>query len=83
MPRIQLRRAAPLFLTALLAVAPLEEPPPLDVDQVIAWAAPQEGDLAHRAVDWLPAVIDGVIAGQRADRPIVLWLYFGGPLGDC
>lgn len=56
---------------------------PLDLDQVLAWAAPTERDLLHRQVDWHPAVIDGVLAAQAADRPLVLWLYFGGPLGDC
>lgn len=77
--------AAPLLVGLIGSSAPVasQSAPPLDVDQVIAWAAPTERDLAHRAVDWLPAVVDGVVAGQTQDKPIVLWLYFGGPLGDC
>lgn len=60
-----------------------QDAPPLDFEQVRAFAAPTERDLVHRQVDWLPAVVDGVAAAQQEDRPIVLWLYFGGPLGDC
>jgi hypothetical protein len=56
---------------------------PLDVDRVIALAAPTARDLVHRQVEWHGSVIDGVLAAQAADKPLLLWLYFGGPLGDC
>ncbi|MEZ5978868.1 MAG: hypothetical protein R3F34_11665 [Planctomycetota bacterium] len=56
---------------------------PLDVAAIAAYAAPSARDLVHRSVDWLPTALDGIVAAQAADKPIVLWLYFGGPLGDC
>jgi len=34
-------------------------------------------------VDWQENVFDGVTAGMKQDKPILLWLYFGGPLGNC
>jgi hypothetical protein len=76
-----LRSALALALVCLTGSA--QDAPPLDFEQVRAFAAPTERDLVHREVDWLPAVVDGVVAAQQQDRPIVLWLYFGGPLGDC
>lgn len=85
---LALGSAAPLQPVAPSAVAACEPKSPrrgepLDLDRTLAWAAPSERDLLHRQVDWHPAVIDGVLAAQAADRPLVLWLYFGGPLGDC
>jgi hypothetical protein len=32
-------------------------------------------------VDWLPTLWDGVIAGQKEDKPILLWAMNGHPLG--
>lgn len=34
-------------------------------------------------VDWKSTVLDGHNAGLKADKPILLWLYFGGPMGNC
>jgi hypothetical protein len=34
-------------------------------------------------VDWQDNVFDGVTEGMKQDKPILLWLYFGGPLGNC
>ncbi len=34
-------------------------------------------------VNWKENVLDGVVAGRAQDKPILLWLYFGGPLGNC
>lgn len=34
-------------------------------------------------VKWEETVFDGQVAGVKEDKPILLWLYFGGPLGNC
>ena len=34
-------------------------------------------------VDWKSNVLDGLVEATREDKPILLWLYFGGPLGNC
>ncbi len=34
-------------------------------------------------VNWHKTVLDGVVAATDQDKPILLWLYFGGPLGNC
>ncbi|MEO1855797.1 MAG: hypothetical protein ABGY95_00325 [Rubritalea sp.] len=34
-------------------------------------------------VDWHKTVFDGVVDATAQDKPILLWLYFGGPLGNC
>ena len=34
-------------------------------------------------VDWKDNVLDGVVDARTEDKPILLWLYFGGPLGNC
>ncbi len=34
-------------------------------------------------VDWKGNVLDGVVEARAQDKPILLWLYFGGPLGNC
>ena len=34
-------------------------------------------------VDWKRNVLDGVASARAEDKPILLWLYFGGPLGNC
>ena len=57
--------------------------PDFDPTDTIAWAAPTESDLLHRTVSWHDAVIDGVLDAQAQDKPLLLWLYFGGPLDDC
>jgi|GEM_PF-2177825 len=89
--------AAPLERARAAVLAPGQEPDDaapadareadasaeFDAADTIAWAAPSERDLLHRTVDWHAAVIDGVLEAQTEDKPLLLWLYFGGPLDDC
>lgn len=77
-----MNRFASFAIVGLIAFARGDETA-LDFEQVKEWAAPRAADLVHREVAWLPAVVDGVIAGEAQDKPLLLWLYFGGPLGDC
>lgn len=37
-------------------------------------------DLGYKTVDWLPTFWDGVMAAQKADKPILLWAMNGHPL---
>ncbi|MCC2667658.1 MAG: hypothetical protein K0Q72_129 [Armatimonadetes bacterium] len=41
------------------------------------------GDLRFQQVDWNERVLDGVVQAQKEDKPLVLWLYFGDPRGNC
>lgn len=41
------------------------------------------GDLRFQQVDWRDRVLDGVVQAQKEDKPLVLWLYFGDPRGNC
>ncbi len=41
------------------------------------------GDLGFQAVDWRATAYEGLLESQRADKPLLLWLYFGGPRGAC
>lgn len=51
--------------------------------RVHAYAAPSEKDLSFQSLDWKPSVFEGLQAAQRADKPILLWQYFGDPRGHC
>lgn len=41
---------------------------------------PKSDDLCYKTVDWLPTYWDGVMAAQKADKPILLWAMNGHPL---
>ena len=41
------------------------------------------GDLQFQAVDWHSTAYEGIRESQRTDKPLLLWLYFGGPRGAC
>ena len=41
---------------------------------------PKGDDLGYKTVDWLPTFWDGVMAAQKADKPILLWAMNGHPL---
>ena len=41
------------------------------------------GEQRFLEVDWQSTVLDGHNQGLKADKPILLWLYFGGPMGNC
>jgi hypothetical protein len=41
---------------------------------------PKADDLGYKTVDWLPTFWDGVMAAQKADKPILLWAMNGHPL---
>ncbi len=42
---------------------------------------PGEGDLAWQQIPWLTTFADGILAADRADKPVLLWTMNGHPLG--
>lgn len=42
-----------------------------------------EKETLYKSIDWKETVQEGQLAGQTADKPIMLWLYFGNPLANC
>jgi len=40
-------------------------------------------DKHYLTIPWEETVLDGVNAGQKADKPVLLWLYFGDGRGNC
>jgi hypothetical protein len=51
--------------------------------EVRAYATPTKRDLGFQTLDWKPTVLEGINEGNRLDKPILLWLYFGDPRGHC
>jgi len=41
---------------------------------------PKSAELCFATVNWLPTLWDGLIAAQKQDRPILLWVMNGHPL---
>ena len=41
---------------------------------------PKAAELCFETVHWLPTFWDGVMAAQKADKPILLWAMNGHPL---
>jgi hypothetical protein len=42
---------------------------------------PTAAELGWKTVSWIPAVWDGIVEGQKSDRPILMWIMNGHPLG--
>jgi len=82
-----MRRALALVLAVGLQAALLAAPPArlsdesyADVRKHVALSAV---DLRFQQLDWHDSVIKGVQQAQREDKPLLLWLYFGDPRGNC
>ena len=52
-------------------------------DRIKALVELRPGELQFQAVPWLSTAYEGIRASQREDKPLLLWLYFGGPRGAC
>lgn len=52
-------------------------------EEVRDYVVGQESDNNFLLVDWKDNVLDGQVAAVEEDKPLLLWLYFGGPLGAC
>ena len=42
---------------------------------------PQESDAAWQRIDWLPSYREGLETAAKAQKPILLWVMNGHPLG--
>ncbi|MEO1336651.1 MAG: hypothetical protein AAFV29_13455 [Myxococcota bacterium] len=40
-------------------------------------------ELTYQTVPWRRSAIQGLRDAQTQDKPLLLWLYFGGPRGAC
>lgn len=52
-------------------------------DAVKRHASASSADLAWQRIEWKNTVADGLNAGSREDKPVVMWMYFGDPRGHC
>ncbi len=76
------------MLAFALLMAQTNSTPPkvldaLTFEQVKAYASPNSSDLAFQQLNWHSQVIDGLIAGHKEDKPVIMWMYFGDPRGHC
>ena len=76
------------MLTLALCLAPLaaapQDPPRLHAAAFDAWRrhlAPVEAEERWREIPWRQSLGDGLRDAGRAQRPLLLWLMNGHPLG--
>jgi hypothetical protein len=73
-----------LFVTLVVALAGAEVAPVELNDKTFAsWRDRIRSKAAERCyetVHWLPTFWDGVMTGQKEDKPILLWVMNGHPL---
>lgn len=76
-----------MLLSTLLLLQTYANPPAslseATFEQVKAYASPGANDLAFQSLDWHTQIIDGLVAGNKLDKPVVMNLYFGDPRGHC
>ncbi len=80
-----------MILALVLALVPLQgadRRPPAELTAatfaaVKAHASPTAEDLAFQRLDWRSTIYEGLQAGQREDKPLLMWMYFGDPRGHC
>lgn len=52
-------------------------------ESVKSHVAPKKKDFAFKNVDWHMNLPDAISQATEADKPLLLWLYFGNPQGNC
>ena len=52
-------------------------------ESVKSHVSPKKEDFGFKQVDWNMDLPDAVTEASKADKPLLLWLYFGNPLGHC
>ena len=52
-------------------------------DKVAEYARQKKGEKLYQEVTWHSSVIDAQRVATAADKPILLWLYFGDPRMNC
>ena len=74
----------PLLITAFQSSVDEPSVPLLEAEAVADWAAhirPSEDDLAFARIDWAPTFTDGLRRADAEEKPLLLWLMNGHPLG--
>ena len=76
---------------ALLAGTAICQPPPLpdfasevDAETIAAWRThirPDQKDLTFEIIPWLTTLADGIRAADAEQKPLLLWVMNGHPLG--
>lgn len=76
------------ILLAGTAVCPAQEVPSLPpfaaTADLGAWRShirPDQGDLAFEIIPWLTTLADGIRAADQEQKPLLLWVMNGHPLG--
>lgn len=54
-----------------------------NLDQVEQYLRLKPADENYQKVTWHSTVIAGQLKAQQEDKPLLLWLYFGDPRGNC
>lgn len=75
-----------ITLLCMLGLATAAPPDRLDAttfDAVRAYVQPTAQDRLYQSLDWNRSVYEGLIEGRAQDRPLLLWMYFGDPQGQC
>ncbi len=68
------------------AEVPSEAPKSLtwkNIEQVEKYLSLKPADENYQKVTWHSTVIAGHQKAQQEDKPLLLWLYFGDPRGNC
>lgn len=47
------------------------------------WIEVHPHESGFRSIPWRTGLGEAIRASQTEDKPLLLWLYFGGPLGAC
>lgn len=76
-----------VFLWACLSVQVSAQAPKIltwdSFEQVGEYVRLKPADENYQKITWHSTVIAGQRKAQNEDKPLLLWLYFGDPRGNC
>ncbi len=52
-----------------------------DFERWRAYLAPRPEEVAWRKIPWLPSLAEGVALANQVEKPLLLWVMNGHPLG--
>ena len=52
-------------------------------NEVKTLVAPRKDDFVFKRVKWTHDLPSAITKASEADKPLLLWLYFGNPQGNC
>ncbi|MFK7769503.1 MAG: hypothetical protein AB8B55_19980 [Mariniblastus sp.] len=62
----------------------LDQPIELNEENVESWRVhihPDESEMAWKKIPWLPTLREGILKATEQQRPVLLWVMNGHPLG--